>query len=84
MRLLYGRHPLHTFGKTQNTPVLSELYPENEIWINGAIAEEQGIANGQLTGMPIRIAYFHLALLSIRHGERPVDRKPKHAPVGNA
>ncbi len=30
-RLLYGRHPVHTFAKTQNTPVLNELYPENEV-----------------------------------------------------
>jgi thiosulfate reductase / polysulfide reductase chain A len=29
-RLLYGRHPVHTFAKTQNTPLLSELYPEND------------------------------------------------------
>ena len=34
IRLLYGRHPVHTFAKTQNTPLLSELYPENELWIN--------------------------------------------------
>lgn len=37
-RLLYGRHPLHTFAKTQNTPVLSELYPENEVWLNADVA----------------------------------------------
>lgn len=47
MRLLYGRHPLHTFAKTQNTPVLNELYPENEIWINATVAAEQQITNGQ-------------------------------------
>ena len=26
-RLLYGRHPAHTFAKTQNTPVVAELFP---------------------------------------------------------
>ena len=30
-RLLYGRSPVHTFAKTQNTPVLHEIDPENEI-----------------------------------------------------
>ena len=27
LRLLYGRHPVHTFAKTQNTPVLFNLLP---------------------------------------------------------
>jgi thiosulfate reductase / polysulfide reductase chain A len=45
-RLLYGRHPVHTFAKTQNTPLLSELYPENEVWLNAGAAASQGIANG--------------------------------------
>jgi thiosulfate reductase/polysulfide reductase chain A len=42
-RLLYGRHPVHTFAKTQNTPLLSELYPENELWINEAVATQAGL-----------------------------------------
>lgn len=45
-RLLYGRHPVHTFAKTQNTPLLSELYPENEVWINEDVAAIQGLSNG--------------------------------------
>lgn len=45
-RLLYGRHPAHTFGKTQNTPILHELFPENELWINADAAQRQGIAHG--------------------------------------
>ncbi len=27
LRLLYGRSPVHTFSRTQNVPVLNELYP---------------------------------------------------------
>jgi thiosulfate reductase/polysulfide reductase chain A len=46
-RLLYGRHPVHTFAKTQNTPLLSELYPENEVWINEDVAAVQGLKNGE-------------------------------------
>ncbi len=46
-RLLYGRHPVHTFAKTQNTPALSALYPENELWLNAAAAAELGVADGQ-------------------------------------
>jgi thiosulfate reductase/polysulfide reductase chain A len=45
-RLLYGRNSVHTFGKTQNTPVLFELYPENEVWINVNVAAEQGLSGG--------------------------------------
>jgi thiosulfate reductase/polysulfide reductase chain A len=47
-RLLYGRHPVHTFAKTQNTPLLSELYPENEVWVNAAVAAELGVKDGDL------------------------------------
>jgi thiosulfate reductase/polysulfide reductase chain A len=39
-RLLYGRHPVHTFAKTQNTPVLNAICSENELWIN----DERAIA----------------------------------------
>jgi thiosulfate reductase/polysulfide reductase chain A len=46
-RLLYGRHPVHTFAKTQNTPVLSEVYPENELWLNEGAAAAEGLAHGQ-------------------------------------
>jgi thiosulfate reductase / polysulfide reductase chain A len=45
-RLLYGRHPVHTFAKTQNTPVLNSLYPENELWINADMAQGQGLVDG--------------------------------------
>jgi thiosulfate reductase/polysulfide reductase chain A len=47
MRLLYGRHPVHTFAKTQNTPMLNALYPENELWINADAAAAQGVADGE-------------------------------------
>lgn len=45
-RLLYGRHPVHTFAKTQNTPLLNELCPENEVWLNDKVAAELGIDDG--------------------------------------
>ena len=45
-RLLYGRHPVHTFAKTQNTPELADLYPENELWINVDAARDLGFADG--------------------------------------
>ena len=45
-RLLYGRSPVHTFAKTQNTPVLYEIDPENEVWVNAGACEELGVADG--------------------------------------
>jgi thiosulfate reductase/polysulfide reductase chain A len=46
-RLLYGRHPVHTFAKTQNTPMLNELYSENELWLNEDAAAGEGLSDGQ-------------------------------------
>jgi thiosulfate reductase/polysulfide reductase chain A len=46
-RLLYGRSPVHTFGRTQNTPVLHALDPENEVWVNDAAAASLGLRDGE-------------------------------------
>lgn len=46
LRLLYGRSPVHTFARSQNTPALNELFAENEIWVNEDLAREQGLPNG--------------------------------------
>ncbi len=40
--LLFGRTPTHTFGRTTNNRFLSEIYDENELWVNARIAREQG------------------------------------------
>jgi thiosulfate reductase/polysulfide reductase chain A len=37
-RLLSGRAPTHTFGRTVNNRLLAEPYPENEVWVNAAAA----------------------------------------------
>lgn len=46
-RLLYGRSPAHSFGRTTNNPILTQLDPENEVWINSHVAKEWGLKNGQ-------------------------------------
>jgi len=46
LRLVYGRSPVHTFSRTQNTPALNELMPENEVWVNVDLATELGLKNG--------------------------------------
>jgi thiosulfate reductase/polysulfide reductase chain A len=51
-RLLSGRAPLHTFGRTTNNRLLAGPYPENEVWLNADAAkslpgfEVQPLANG--------------------------------------
>jgi thiosulfate reductase / polysulfide reductase chain A len=45
-RLLYGRSPVHTFARTQNTPVLNQLMSENEVWLNDTVAAELGVRHG--------------------------------------
>jgi thiosulfate reductase/polysulfide reductase chain A len=45
-RLLYGRSPLHTFGRTQNTPILFDLDPTNCLWINPRCARRLGLEQG--------------------------------------
>ncbi len=46
-RLLYGRAPMHTFGRTTNNPNLSDLMDENQVWINPNVAKEWDIRNGE-------------------------------------
>ena len=45
-RLLYGRSPLHTFGRTQNNPILFDLDPTNALWIHPRSAARLGLRDG--------------------------------------
>ncbi len=47
-RLLIGRSPVHSFGRTTNNRFLSEIVSGNEVWMNAATAAEQGLKNGDL------------------------------------
>jgi thiosulfate reductase/polysulfide reductase chain A len=52
-RLLSGRSPLHTFGRTVNNRLLADPYPENEVWVNADAAaslpgfEVEPLKNGE-------------------------------------
>ncbi|MBI5549331.1 MAG: molybdopterin-dependent oxidoreductase [Deltaproteobacteria bacterium] len=46
-RLLYGRSPLHTFGRTQNNPILFDLDSGNSVWLNPRAATRLGVGDGQ-------------------------------------
>ncbi len=45
-RLLYGRSPVHTFGRTTNNPLLLQIEDTNRVWINAAAAADLGIEGG--------------------------------------
>ncbi len=45
-RLLFGRAPMHSFGRTQTNPLLGELMSENEVWLNAAVARRLGLESG--------------------------------------
>ncbi|MEN8129243.1 MAG: molybdopterin-dependent oxidoreductase [Pseudomonadota bacterium] len=64
LRLIYGRAPAHTFGRTSNNPMLFELMPENILWVHPLVAAEQGLKSGDyvrlknqdgVTSLPIRV-----------------------------
>jgi len=42
-RLAFGRSPVHTHGRTMNNPYLTEILPENTLWINDVEAAKLGI-----------------------------------------
>ncbi len=46
-RLIYGRAPMHTFGRTSNNPNLHDLMPENKLWVNPKVAKEWGLKADQ-------------------------------------
>lgn len=46
-RLIYGRAPMHTFGRTSNNPNLTDIMSENSVWINPRVAKEWGLQTGQ-------------------------------------
>ena len=46
-RLLFGRAPLHTFSRTTNNFMLTDLQKENFLWINAKKGRELGLKNGE-------------------------------------
>jgi len=45
-RLLFGRSPLHTFSRTTNNFMLTDLQRENALWVNARKGAEMGLKNG--------------------------------------
>jgi len=59
-RLAFGRHAIHTQGHTQNNPLLHEVFPENVLWINDAVAGKMGIREGDVVEISARGVKAHV------------------------
>lgn len=46
LRLLFGRAPVHSFGRTTNNPVLASFMKENEAWLSESAAGQFGVRAG--------------------------------------
>ncbi|MCX8122796.1 MAG: molybdopterin-dependent oxidoreductase [Spirochaetes bacterium] len=46
-RLLYGRSPFHSFARTINNPVLTQLQDENTVWVHPTVALDWNLKNDQ-------------------------------------
>jgi thiosulfate reductase/polysulfide reductase chain A len=53
-RLITGRIALHTHVSTQNNPYLSEIVPENVLWIHSQNAAKLGIKSGDVVEVASR------------------------------
>jgi thiosulfate reductase/polysulfide reductase chain A len=47
LRLVYGRLPMHTFGRTVNNPYLSGLKNEPHLWVHPKVARQYGLEQNQ-------------------------------------
>lgn len=47
LRLIYGRLPMHTFGRTLNNPNLNDLKNEPKLWVHPKVARIHDISNDQ-------------------------------------
>lgn len=50
-RLLFGRSPLHTFSRTTNNFMLTDLHRENDLWINAKKGREMGLKDGDYVSL---------------------------------
>ncbi|MBI2376572.1 MAG: molybdopterin-dependent oxidoreductase [Deltaproteobacteria bacterium] len=47
LRLLYGRAPAQTFGRTSNNRLLGELQKGDRAWVNARVLRDLGISDGE-------------------------------------
>jgi thiosulfate reductase / polysulfide reductase chain A len=69
-RLIYGRAPMHTFGRTTNNPNLTGLMPENSVWINPKVSKAWGLVTGQYIWLKNQDGIISDSKIKVRVTER--------------
>jgi len=69
-RLIYGRAPMHTFGRTSNNPNLTDLMSENSVWINPKISKQWGLVNDQYIWLKNQDGIISDSMIKVRVTER--------------
>ncbi len=97
-RLVYGRSAVHSHGHTTNNPLLSEMMPENTLWINKRAANKLGIVEGDLVNIssvdesysgPMHahvVDYIHPEAVYMVHGfgkQIPLQSRSYHAGISD-
>jgi thiosulfate reductase/polysulfide reductase chain A len=69
-RLIYGRAPMHTFGRTANNPNLVALMPENSVWVNPAVAKLWNFKKNQYVWLKNQDGVISTFPVRVRQTER--------------
>jgi thiosulfate reductase/polysulfide reductase chain A len=69
-RVLFGRSPLHTFARTTNNFLLTDLVPENSLWINQKKARELGLEDGETVRLENQAGFRSPGKIRVRHTQR--------------
>jgi thiosulfate reductase/polysulfide reductase chain A len=69
-RLIYGRAPMHTFGRTSNNPNLTDLMSENSVWVNPKISKLWGLVNDQYVWLKNQDGIISDSMIKVRITER--------------
>ena len=69
-RVLFGRSPLHTFSRTTNNFLLTDLIPQNSLWINQKNAKEMGLKDGDYVRLENQAGFKSPGTIKVRFTQR--------------
>lgn len=72
-RLLFGRSPLHTFSRTSNNFMLTDLQKENSLWLNAKKGKELGLQDGERVSLVNQNGITAIGRIKIKLTERLRD-----------
>ncbi|SNB44817.1 molybdopterin-dependent oxidoreductase [Geobacter sp. DSM 9736] len=69
-RVLFGRSPLHTFSRTTNNFMLTDLTPENSVWVSAVKGKELGLRDGDYVRLENQAGYKSPGRIKVRLTQR--------------